>query len=107
MKTIRVFQLCSTNPLYSPYEVHATKILEIWKFVNYISSDMPVSAFKKVNSRAILDLQAEVKHLKNIYIRKDKTNKEHSRMPFLQVWFLLSNCSFLRWVLQTTQEFPN
>ncbi|MBK7128809.1 MAG: helix-turn-helix domain-containing protein [Crocinitomicaceae bacterium] len=65
------FQLCSTNPLYSPYEVHATKILEIWKFVNYISSDMPVSAFKESElTRAILDLQAEVKHLKNIYIPK-------------------------------------
>jgi len=63
------FQLCSTNPLYSPYEVHANDIVEIWKFVNYISSDMPSSAFKESDlTKAILDLQTDVKHLKNVYI---------------------------------------
>lgn len=65
------FQLCSTNPLYEPYEVHANKILEIWKFVNYISSDMPSVEFKESElTRAIIDLQADIKHIKNIYIPK-------------------------------------
>lgn len=63
------FQLCSTNPLYAPYEVHANKIVEIWKFVNYISSDLPTPGFKESDlTRAILDLQTDVKHLKNVYI---------------------------------------
>jgi len=63
------FQLCSTNPLYTPYEVHANDIVEIWKFVNYISSEMPTSAFKESDlTKAILDLQTDVKHLKNVYI---------------------------------------
>lgn len=65
------FQLCSTNPLYEPYEVHANDIVEIWKFVNYISSDMPTTTFKESElTKAILDLQTEVKHLKNVYIPK-------------------------------------
>lgn len=65
------FQLCSTNPLYEPYEVHANKILEIWKFVNYISSEMPSVEFKESElTRAIIDLQADIKHIKNIYIPK-------------------------------------
>jgi len=65
------FQLCSTNPLYEPYEVHANDIVEIWKFVNYISSDMPIAEFKESElTKAILDLQTEVKHLKNVYIPK-------------------------------------
>jgi transcriptional regulator with XRE-family HTH domain len=67
----QTFQLCSTNPLYAPYEVHANDIIEIWKFVNYISSDMPTSSFKESElTKAILDLQTDVKHLKNVYIPK-------------------------------------
>lgn len=63
------FQLCSTNPAYEPYDVHANAIVEIWKFVNYISSDVPSSAFKESElTAAILDLQKDVKHLKNVYI---------------------------------------
>ncbi len=64
----QTFQLCSTNPLFEPYEVHANSIVEIWKFVSYISSDMPTTEFKESDlTKAILDLQVEVKHLKNIY----------------------------------------
>jgi transcriptional regulator with XRE-family HTH domain len=65
------FQLCSTNPAYEPYEVHANEIVEIWKFVNYISSDVPTQEFKESElTAAILDLQKDVKHLKNVYIPK-------------------------------------
>lgn len=65
----QTFQLCSTNPAYEPYEVHANNIIEIWKFVNYISSDLPTPGFKESElTRAILDLQSDVKHLKNVYI---------------------------------------
>jgi hypothetical protein len=69
----QTFQLCSTNPLYEPYEVHANEIVEVWKFVNYISSDMPSVSFKESElTKAILDLQTDVKHLKNVYIPKSK-----------------------------------
>jgi phage repressor protein C with HTH and peptisase S24 domain len=33
--------LYSLNPLYEPYEVHVNEVKEIWKFVNYISSELP------------------------------------------------------------------
>jgi transcriptional regulator with XRE-family HTH domain len=63
------FQLCSTNPAYEPYEVHANEIVEMWKFVNYISADMPTAEFKESDlTKAILGLQKDVKHLKNVYI---------------------------------------
>ena len=63
------FQLCSTNPAYEPYEVHANDVVEIWKFVNYISSEMPLTEYKESElTAAILDLQKDVKHLKNVYI---------------------------------------
>jgi len=33
--------LFSLNPLYEPYEVHISEVKEIWKFVNYISNELP------------------------------------------------------------------
>jgi transcriptional regulator with XRE-family HTH domain len=33
--------LYSLNPIYEPYEVHITEVKEIWKFVNFISSELP------------------------------------------------------------------
>ncbi|MBN2665193.1 MAG: helix-turn-helix domain-containing protein, partial [Bacteroidales bacterium] len=33
--------LFSLNPLYEPYDIHIKEVKEIWKFVNYISSELP------------------------------------------------------------------
>jgi transcriptional regulator with XRE-family HTH domain len=33
--------LYSLNPVYEPYEVHVNEVKEIWKFINYISSELP------------------------------------------------------------------
>ena len=33
--------LYSLNPIYEPYEVHINEVKEIWKFVNFISSELP------------------------------------------------------------------
>jgi transcriptional regulator with XRE-family HTH domain len=67
----QTFQLCSTNPAYEPYDVHANRVVEIWKFVNYISSDMPSQEFKESDlTKAILGLQKDVKQLKNVYVPK-------------------------------------
>ena len=34
------FQLISLNKAYAPYELAATEIREIWKFVHYISREV-------------------------------------------------------------------
>lgn len=34
-------KLFSTNSFYDPYEIEITKVLEVWKFVNYITSEAP------------------------------------------------------------------
>ncbi len=34
-------RLHSLNPVYDPYEVHVNEVREVWKFVNYISGEMP------------------------------------------------------------------
>jgi hypothetical protein len=33
--------LYSLNPLYEPYEIHAGEIREIWKFIHFISHEIP------------------------------------------------------------------
>lgn len=33
--------LYSLNPIYEPYEIHINEVREIWKFVNYISNELP------------------------------------------------------------------
>jgi len=41
LKTEGKLVLYSLNPVYEPYEVHINGVKEIWKFVNYISSELP------------------------------------------------------------------
>jgi hypothetical protein len=33
--------LYSLNPVYEPFEVHVKDIREVWKFVHYISEEIP------------------------------------------------------------------
>ena len=61
------FQLCSTNTFYDPYLVHANDILEMWKFVNYISPELPEMRLDdKDLSKSLQNLQKEVHDLKEM-----------------------------------------
>lgn len=65
LETNQSFQLCSTNTFYKPYQVHANDVLEIWKFVNYISPELPeVRPDDEQLSKSIRDLQKEILELK-------------------------------------------
>lgn len=60
-------QLCSTNPLYEPFEIHVNEILEVWKFANYISSELPqMQLGSDTLTEAVLGIQRDVSHLKNV-----------------------------------------
>lgn len=57
--------LCSTNPIYSPYEVGVGNVLEIWKFVHFISSELPEPNLSRDElARSVLDLRKEVGQLR-------------------------------------------
>jgi len=61
------FQLCSTNTFYEPYKVHANDILEMWKFVNYISPELPDFRIDDNDlSKSLRSLQSEVSQLKTM-----------------------------------------
>ncbi len=51
--------LYSLNPLYEPYEVHINNVKEIWKFVNYISSELPDPL---IPEKQLLQTVAGMKH---------------------------------------------
>lgn len=57
--------LCSTNPQYAPYEVPVGNVLEIWKFVHFISSELPEPNLSRDDlARSMVDLRKEVGHLR-------------------------------------------
>ena len=59
--------LCSTNPLYEPYEVSISEIMEIWKFVNYIDSQPPEpNMTKSAIHEVVRQLQNDVESVKNM-----------------------------------------
>lgn len=67
------FQLCSTNTLYQPYNVHANQILELWKFVNYISPELPAVRMDDTHlSKSLSELQKEVHELKHLLQKEGK-----------------------------------
>ncbi len=51
-------RLHSLNPNYLPYSIHINEIREIWKFVHYISSDMPET---RPTENEIMDNIREIK----------------------------------------------
>jgi transcriptional regulator with XRE-family HTH domain len=62
----RALLLSSTNPVYEPYEVPVSEIIEVWKFVNYISPEMPQPNLSKDQvADTLLNLQRDVSHIKN------------------------------------------
>jgi transcriptional regulator with XRE-family HTH domain len=67
MKDAGTFMLCSTNPEYSPYEVSAGEILEIWKFSNYISSELTEPNISKDRlTNTLMNLQRELAEIKAV-----------------------------------------
>lgn len=69
--TSKSFQLCSTNPLYEPYEVSVNEVLEIWKFVNYISDAIPQVSFENSElTQAVVKIQKDVAHLNTLFDKK-------------------------------------
>lgn len=72
--TLQSFELCSTNPMYAPYFVHMNDILEVWKFVNYISPTLPnMRVDDHQLAQSIQDLQREVSELKRAVTAEGNT----------------------------------
>jgi transcriptional regulator with XRE-family HTH domain len=60
--TLRLYSL---NPMYEPYEVHVSGIREIWKFVHFISHELPEPIIPENQLvRTVANLRREMDQLK-------------------------------------------
>ncbi len=55
-------KLHSLNPLYEPFEIDMNDLKEVWKFVNYINSEVPEPNTEKDNlAKEVEDLKKQVR----------------------------------------------
>ncbi len=65
IKTDGKLILYSLNPIYEPYEVHINEVKEIWKFVNYISSELPEPTLpEKQLIKAVATMKNDLERIK-------------------------------------------
>jgi transcriptional regulator with XRE-family HTH domain len=65
IKANHTLMMYSFNPIYKPYEIPVTEIKEIWKFVNYISSELPEpNSYNGNLIKTIEALRTDVDHIK-------------------------------------------
>ncbi|MBP7679050.1 MAG: helix-turn-helix domain-containing protein [Bacteroidales bacterium] len=64
LKAEQKLTLVSLNPLYEPYDVHVKDIREVWKFVHYVSSQIPEPNQLKENlASTVMTMQKELKEI--------------------------------------------
>ena len=64
-------QLSSTNPMYEPYLLDINEVIEIWKFVNYISHDLPeVTISENDLLKSVKSIQKQVNEMRT-FMQKD------------------------------------
>jgi transcriptional regulator with XRE-family HTH domain len=60
-----LLMLHSFNPAYAPYEMPVNQLREVWKFVNYISSELPEpNSFSQNVLKTVENLRSDVELLK-------------------------------------------
>lgn len=64
-----LLRLHSLNPAYLPFSVHIQDVREVWKFVHYISSELPEPL--SVENQILDDLKELKTEVKNIHRRLD------------------------------------
>jgi transcriptional regulator with XRE-family HTH domain len=64
VKENQKLRLISLNPLYEPYEVHVKDIREVWKFVNFFSSEVPEPNMEKDELvRTVKAIEKEIREM--------------------------------------------
>lgn len=64
LKEEQKLTLVSLNPLYEPYDVHVKDLREVWKFVHFVSSEIPEPNVPKDElTKTVLSMQRELKDI--------------------------------------------
>ena len=75
--------LFSLNPLYDPFDVRVTNIKEIWRFVHFISQELPEPVLPENELvRTVAGLKQDMQRIKSrVYRRDDKSNDKETDLP--------------------------
>jgi hypothetical protein len=66
-------RLYSLNPIYEPFDTHISEIREIWKFVNFISSEIPDPMIPPDDLiRTVTSLKKDINILKSRFLKDDE-----------------------------------
>jgi len=69
--------LYSLNPLYEPYEIHVNGIKEIWKFIHFISHEIPEPVIPENQLvRTVAGLKQDMERLKRISLNQNHRPEE-------------------------------
>jgi len=69
--------LYSLNPLYEPYEIHVSGIREIWKFIHFISHEIPEPVILENQLvRTVAGLKQDMERLKRISLNQNHHPEE-------------------------------
>jgi len=64
-------RLHSLNRLYDPFSIKITDIKEVWKFINYICSEMPEPEFPEAElHKTVANLKKDVEIIKKGFLKK-------------------------------------
>lgn len=65
-----IFRLFSLNPLYEPYELHVSEVKEVWKFVHYISNELPEPVLPQTELlRTVASLKNDMYRIKDEFLK--------------------------------------
>ncbi len=73
-----ILRLYSLNPLYEPYDVSVNEVKEIWKFVHFISKDLPEPILPQEELlKTVASLKSDMLKIKNKVFPKEKKEEEN------------------------------
>lgn len=77
LKEEGILRLFSLNPLYEPYELPVSEIKEVWKFVHYISKELPDPALPQDELlKTVANLKSDMDKLKMTVLKTGETGGE-------------------------------
>lgn len=69
--------LYSLNPLYEPYDLHVSEIREVWKFIHFISHEIPEPVIPENQLvRTVAGLKQDMDRLKRISLNQNHLPEE-------------------------------
>lgn len=73
LRTGKKLLLKSLNAIYEPYEININEVKEIWRFINYISNELPETASsEKELSNSVSSLHKEMKKISEALLKSGR-----------------------------------